>query len=238
MSFRVFKLIVGFGWLAATAFIQPVQANIVGLNSNAALGAFDSINWSQLDPNNTNFFGPQNVVSTGGVNGAASSAGNQFQTLTQDSNSWDGNFTPGVNVLWTVQKGPDITISVANATRGIGAQIQADSLGAFTAKITAINAGGTLLGSYAENGASTNAGDNTAIFIGLFDDTADISKIVFSLTTAPGPTNDFAIGPVDFSTQVSSIPEASSWAMVILGFAGIGLIGRRRLRTHPMKFAV
>jgi hypothetical protein len=215
----------------ASLLTSPVQASLVGINSNAMLGAFDSISWSQLGPNNVTLTGPQNVVSTGGVNATVTSVGNQFQTLTQNADSWDGNFAPGAQVLWTVQKGPDITISLANATRGFGAQIQPDSYGVFTAQITAFNAGGALLGTYTENGISTRDGDNSAIFIGLLDDTAEISKIVFNLIAAPGLTNDFAIGSAEFGNGVTpAVPEVSTWTMILAGAAGIGFAARRRRR--------
>ena len=38
---------------------------------------------------------------------------------------------------------------------------------------------------------------------------------------------------VDFGTAVSAIPEPSTWAMMILGFAGIGFLSYRRSRRSP-----
>jgi hypothetical protein len=37
----------------------------------------------------------------------------------------------------------------------------------------------------------------------------------------------------DFSTQISAVPEPSTWAMMILGFFGIGLVAYRRRSTGP-----
>jgi hypothetical protein len=50
-------------------------------------------------------------------------------------------------------------------------------------------------------------------------------------------TYDFGTGPnadsvvVNIGT-VSPVPEASTWAMMILGFAGIGFIAYRRKNNH------
>jgi len=108
----------------------------------------------------------------------------------------------------------------------MGAQIQADEFGAFTAQISAYNSDGVLLGSFLENGVSTSQSDGSAIFIGISDSTADISKIVFSLTDASSAPNDFALGPIEFSA--SAVPEPSTWAMMLLGFLGLGFVAYRR----------
>ena len=223
--------------VATAAFTSPAQASIVGINSNASLGAFDSINWNQIGPSNITYTSPQNVVSVNGVHATASSVGNQFQTPVQPDD-WDGNLAPGTTALWTFHGGPEITISLANATKGFGAQIQSDNYGAFTAQITAFNVGGTLLGTYTESGVSTRAGDGSAVFIGLLDDNPEISKIVFNLTAAPGGSiSDFAIGSAQFSGNgiAPAVPEASTWAMILLGFTGIGLLSRRHLRGQAFR---
>ncbi|HVR55689.1 MAG TPA: hypothetical protein VMT72_02530 [Pseudolabrys sp.] len=208
------KLIVCLA-LCVLSIVNPAIASTVGITSAVPLGAFDTIDWSQIGPSNVTYTSPQNVVSNGGVQATVTSAGNQFQTPVQPDD-WSGNFASGTTALWTFHGGPDITITLTNATSGFGAQIQSDNYGPFTAQIMAFNAGGTLLGSFTENGLSTRDGDGSAIFIGLLNDSADISKVVFNLIAAPGGTiSDFAIGASEFSKQISAIPEPSTWAMVI-----------------------
>jgi hypothetical protein len=53
-------------------------------------------------------------------------------------------------------------------------------------------------------------------FIGFQEASADISKIVFS---------NGAVAVRDISiSSISAVPEPSTWAMMILGFAGIGFM--------------
>jgi len=102
-----------------------------------------------------------------------------------------------------------------------GATIQADTSGLFTAQIT-VNGTET----FSENGDSDSGGDGAAIFIGWSG--GPITTIQFELTSASDDTaNDFAIGAVSLETAV---PEPSTWAMLLLGFAGLGFAGYRASR--------
>jgi hypothetical protein len=142
---------------------------------------------------------------------------------------WTGNFAQGASVLVAA---PDITLSFENPVQGVGAQIQSAAFGNFMAQITAFAKDGTILGSFSENGVSTTDNDGSAIFIGLLDTNADISKITFDLTSAPsgpnGPILEFGIAAVDLTGSVSGVPEPSTWAMMILGFCGLGFMAYRR----------
>jgi hypothetical protein len=42
---------------------------------------------------------------------------------------------------------------------------------------------------------------------------------------------------VEFLSATSSVPEASTWAMMILGFLGVGFVAYRRKNTHSFRFA-
>jgi hypothetical protein len=52
-------------------------------------------------------------------------------------------------------------------------------------------------------------------------------RIVDDNTSPSG--NDFAIDDIN----ISAVPELSTWAMLILGFCGIGFMAHRRQRTGP-----
>jgi hypothetical protein len=39
------------------------------------------------------------------------------------------------------------------------------------------------------------------------------------------------------ATVSAAVPEPSTWAMLLLGFAGLGYAGYRRAKTSPAKFA-
>jgi hypothetical protein len=197
------------------------QASVTLVTSSSALGANDSISWTQLGPAFTVLTGPQAVTSTGGLAATVTSAGNTLERRDQGS-GWAGNFANGAPLLWTRGVGPDITLSFAAPVYGAGAQFQADIFGPFTAEVIGI--GGSVLGTFTENGTSNSAGDDSAIFIGILSDTADISSIVFHQTGG----NDFAIGNVALNTSdtPAAVPEPASLSLLGLGL--IGFISTRR----------
>jgi hypothetical protein len=228
VSLFVVALITGIFGLTVAA-----KASTVGITNASTLGAFDTFDWSQIGPQAITVSSPQNVVSNGGMNASVSSAGNALQTLIEgNSFGWSGNFAPGVSVLWDAAVGPDITLTFANPVSGAGAQIQSDFGGNFTAQITAFDKNGATLGSFSEKGVATENNDDSAIFIGLLDNSADIAKIQFILTDATSSPNDFAIGSADFSgTGVSETPLPSAFLLFASAVTGLGFYGRRRVKN-------
>lgn len=69
---------------------------------------------------------------------------------------------------------------------------------------------------------STGNGYDTPDFFGATDSTPFTSVLV---TT---PDQVLSLNNVAFGSAVSAVPELSSWAMLLLGFAGIGCVGYRR----------
>jgi choice-of-anchor C domain-containing protein len=51
-----------------------------------------------------------------------------------------------------------------------------------------------------------------------------------SFTCADGGANACAFGPALDNVSVSAVPELSTWMMMLIGFAGVGLIAYRRAR--------
>lgn len=49
--------------------------------------------------------------------------------------------------------------------------------------------------------------------------------------------DDFTFDPVTSVGGIASVPEPSTWAMMILGFAGIGFMAYRRKSKAPLRFA-
>ncbi len=214
--------------LGLTMFLGSVatsNAAVIGVTSASAFSADDFIRWCQLGASGTWVNPGTTATSDGGIGATLDTAGTGFQRIDQGTTSWFGNFAPGTPLLWTSGQGPDITIPLDQPVYAVGAQIQANFFGTFIAKI--IGSDGGILGSFTETGNSTGANDGSAIFIGLKSTLKDISKIEFVLPGASYMPNDFAIGPISLQ---SCIPEPSTWGMMIIGFAGIGLAARRRVR--------
>jgi Big-like domain-containing protein len=129
--------------------------------------------------------------------------------IVQQGSGWLGNFASGDNILWTNNNGP-LTLVFDRGYATVGAQIQTDFFGAFTARITAYN-GTKLLGSVTENGNSTSAGDNSAIFIGVSTGTVQlITKVVFSVTSCSNACANFAINQLSLTFQSTKTSLASS----------------------------
>ncbi|MCK1642967.1 hypothetical protein IVA95_36770 [Bradyrhizobium sp. 157] len=71
---------------------------------------------------------------------------------------------------------------------------------------------------------STANGLATSNFFGVTDTTPFTTVLVTS------GTESLSLNNIRFGVAVSAIPEASTWTMLILGFAGLGLAGYRRAR--------
>jgi hypothetical protein len=95
---------------------------------------------------------------------------------------WRGNFAVGNNLLFTTldSVGP-INIAFTTPVMGAGAQIQSTGLGTFRATIKAYDALDNQIASFTVAGSSTIAQNNSAIFVGVKDTTASISRITFSV---------------------------------------------------------
>ena len=85
--------------------------------------------------------------------------------------------------------------------------------------------------------------DNFSAPFATYDLTTSIGPIVGSGAIDPG--SSFAttggafvltsVGDATFTASTNAIPEPSSWAMMLIGFAGLGYVGCRRAR-RPTQF--
>lgn len=152
----------------------------------------------------------------------AEQAGFDFLRVTQGAfASWEGNFADGDPVLYTANGGP-VDFIFSSPIAGFGDQIQSATFGAFTARLEAFDAANVSLGVFTLSGNSTDANDDSAIFLGLRSSALDISRVRLSLTSAqPG---DFGFNNPVITT--SPIPEPLS--LVLLG-TGLAAIARRRV---------
>lgn len=197
-------------------------------------GANDTISHAQFGPSYSNVSSGTAFTSVGGVTGTvATSTGGDMQRRDQ-GNGWGGNFAPGATLLWNQGSAGDITFNFTQAVSAVGAQFQADYYGDFTAQIT-LSDGST----FNVNGNANPNGDNSAPFIGAQNTVADISSITFHQLSGQGG-NDFAIGNLSLITggmTGGGVPEPATWALMILGFGGIGASIRYKRRRTALHFA-
>jgi hypothetical protein len=77
-----------------------------------------------------------------------------------------------------------------------------------------------------EGTTATSFAEDSFIFTGTGSDTLSISG-----QTTP---SEWFVDDITLSTVTSAVPEPSTWAMLILGFAGVGFMAYRKNRSGPM----
>ena len=90
---------------------------------------------------------------------------------------------------------------------------------------------GTVLASdlYADFGSPPIDNNNHAGYLISIGTSGDFSSVVMG--TAPNASDfEFAITGASVTGLSSDVPEPSTWAMMLLGFAGLGYVGFRRSR--------
>ncbi|MFP4410012.1 hypothetical protein [Coleofasciculus sp.] len=114
-----------------------------------------------------------------------------------------------------------LTITFDTPVQGVGTQIAVDDTLSFTLFISAFDEQNNLLGSFSAPGVSKTIIDNSATFLGVSSNSANISRIVISSSE----TNR-AFGINDLSINQTDIPESSN--LVALGLLGIGVLASKK----------
>ena len=207
--------------VAAFGTANPSQAFSV-VTSRSALGVNDTLDWRALGSAGNSVSSPFTVSSASGNKITGSTPSNLLERRDQ-GNGWNGNFAPGDALLWTRDKPGPLQLNFSQAVRGVGTQVQVDSFSLFTAVIEAFNSSGTSLGSFTLAGNSTNADDNSAIFIGVLSDNADIARLLLNVQG----NNDFAVNQVSFNTTGGTPIPTPALLPGLIGL-GMGVLRKRK----------
>ena len=229
--------------VAALALLASVQASATLVTSRAALGGDDFIDWGQVA-------GATQVQQAHGLTSTLSVSSN-LGLSAQVSNpprpgmwrvsqggcggvfNFQANFA-NCDALLVSQNTSDpanlISIVFDAPVAGGGAQFaQAASYGDFTAFLSAYDSGGALLETWSLDGTTNGAADNSAVFLGISRQQADIARLDFS---AVGFNRYFGINRVELdrtAPTIGTVPEPSTlWAA---GLALPLLLWRSRRRA-------
>ena len=214
--------------MAMTSFASA--SGVTCRTGTGCLNGTDSFDWT------TNYGPPFSSIpqdsianSNGGNTAQVHFAGGANGERRDEANGWGGNFAPGDELLWTGGENGPLTFTFGNAVSGVGANIQADFFGAFTALIQAFDANGNLIDSFSEDGNSNSNNDGSAIFIGLANDPG-IKSVTFSLTSCALECGDFAINQLDTTAGGGGgVPEPASLVLMGSGLFSLAGIARKRL---------
>jgi hypothetical protein len=213
--------------LGTTAFaaVNPVA-------NRALLSPNDEIDWATTGAAFDLLSNPFSGTSTGGLGYTISkTAPGDFERVDEGAGlGWLGNFAVGDALLSGSLTPTPFSITFALPVTGLGFQVQPDVyVSGFSAQVDLFDNGNGLLGSFFFAGDSTAAQDNSALFIGLLSDFADIARMELDVFLPNGDRADnFALNEV----SLNDVPEAeTSAAAVFVGLVGASVIRRRLNRA-------
>jgi hypothetical protein len=204
----------------SAALVAPVHAALV--NSRVELGATDAIDWAQLGAAGTLVAPLTAVLSMQGLGATVSPRVGTTLVRQDQGAAWGGNFAPGAALLRAGQVQDSMVVQFAQPIAGGGVQLQASAFGPFSGWVEAYDDGGQLLERWERLGLSTAAADDSALFVGLTRNVADIRRLHFGVQGL----GFAAINRLDLVTSV--VPEPSSVALLGAGIAALVVLGRRR----------
>jgi hypothetical protein len=213
------------GALVSLSADNPVSTGLQTVTSPTAIPQDGSVTWSDLGPMFTAVPSGTVVPITGqpGSTVTVSTATGQSlmvlascPTPVGGCGFW-GNFVPAEPLLWVsgvyngtwTGNGP-MTLALNTPQRGLGFRIMADEAGPFTGTVCAYNAADALLGCVPFTGVGApiaNGSNDMAVFVGLYDDTADISKVTVDAGGANYP-HDFAIAQLSVASSRRMVPSS------------------------------
>jgi hypothetical protein len=213
------------GAIALLAIAGTAHADISFITDKSSVAWGDYVDWGAVATAGSATT-PYAAVSNNGLSATVSDT-NGFYGAVQPY-SWDGNFSLGDNVLYTLHASDPIIVKFATPVFGGGAQIESTLRGDFIGTVSAYDSDNSLLGTFSLPGASVSSQDGTAIFIGIGSTDQDISELQFS------STNDlagFGINRLQLATVAvipQAVPEPGSLLALAMGVGSMGAFLRKR----------
>jgi hypothetical protein len=221
--------------IKALLLTAAASGTAIGLPASAAelwdgTGATDAVSVTQFGAEGATVASGTAFTSTGGRTGTFTTSGGGVAYRLTQGVSFGGNFAPNEPLLYNGaaygSNAGDLIFTFDTPVFGVGANFMSNFYGNFVARLT-LNDGSF----FDVNGVSTGAGDGSAAFVGAKNAVANITSVTFHQQAGTGG-NDFAIDSLDLLTAGGAVPEPATWALLILGFAGIGAAMRVQRRRE------
>lgn len=226
-------IVVGSAMALATAsFAGPATVAVYNVGD---LGANDFIAWDQFGSDFSQIASGTHGFTNNGIGFTFYSA-NDFTgqddggsgEVRTEGVSWDGIFNGGDRLLYFhnsfAQTQSDIALVFDKAVGGVGANIQSNAFGNYTANMGAWDGalGGNALAFGAVDGNNTGLEDGTAPFMGAVG--GMIRTVYYSFHMKDG-SDDLGAGMANVLVNDNAVPEPASMAALGIGF--VALLRRR-----------
>jgi hypothetical protein len=249
MTAKILGLVASLGVFGGLALTAPAQAGTITIfkgqdngalpggsqaNSDAARASFlaDASGYGTVD---THGFGHQAVGASSGtwlngdghwaITGSCCTPSYSGVTDTQTGSATDGFHAYG-SINWLGLVNGSVTFYNTSPTNSIGAYFTGLTTGSY---LTISFNDGT-----PENLKIPVTASGGVEFVGLTDTTTFSSFTITDIPTNIYPLGkNFGIDGISFNglNGVDAVPEASTWAMMLIGFAGIGFVACRRKKN-------
>jgi hypothetical protein len=207
--------------------LHLLSAASVVVAMTAAPAFADSIDFAQFGPEFTAVANGVTGTTQGGVDFTIFSPNGSFEELKEGS-SWNGEFAPGETILFDNEGPGAVEIDFANPITSIlHLEAQANLFGLYTATLTAFD-GATNLGSVSDNSDNEGGPEGTIPFLNFSG--THITKILVSTTNDSLGLALGGTGGTNNPPPPPGVPEPATWAMMLLGFGGLGAMLRSRRR--------
>ena len=153
------------------------------ITNRTQLASNDFVDWRAVGPVFSAVANPFFVMSSNGIGLTVSKGFGSFSTSEQTSapdGPFSANFRTGDALISTTRETyGEVTITFSSPVVGVGTQVESFENGVFDATIEALDSSGSSLGSFSVQGLARygGTGDNTAPFVGVVSQSANIASI-------------------------------------------------------------